>query len=84
MTEIVMLVDDQKSEKASLAKDKQKADVENQAVSGLRGRSPANSDTAITIARTRVATSTQENRYPRTQWGMGHPTKEAEGTNPKT
>jgi len=53
-------------------------------LSGLRGRSPANSNTAMTIARTRVATSTQENGYPRTQWGMGHPTKRAEGTNPKT
>jgi len=52
-------------------------------MSGLRGRSPANSDTAITIARTRVATSTQENEYPRTQWGMGHPTKASQGTYPR-
>jgi hypothetical protein len=37
MTEIVMLIDDQKSEKRnSSTKEKQKADVENQAASELR------------------------------------------------
>lgn len=36
MTEIVMLVDDQKSEKQNSTKEKQKADIENQAASELR------------------------------------------------
>lgn len=39
MTEIVMLIDDQKSEKTNSAKEKQRADVESQAAAELRAAS---------------------------------------------
>jgi hypothetical protein len=39
MTEIVMLIDDQKSERRNSTKEKQKADIESQAASELRAAS---------------------------------------------
>ena len=41
MTEIIMLIDDQKSKKANSLKDKQKADTENKAASELCAASTA-------------------------------------------
>ena len=41
MTEIVMLIDDQKSEKGNSVKEKQKAEVENEAASELHAASTA-------------------------------------------